>query len=114
MVLTYTSQNWTRIEQEIRKKLKEHKYSFIEVWKIVGCGEKTLRRYMDAELICPIKTSDEWYFTQEQLDKCNFIHKMKSKHYMTARAAAGLFDYMISKKCKVSIEEALKYIENYD
>ena len=112
--MSYTLQNWQKIEQEIKKKLKNHKYSFIEVWKIVDCGEKTLRRYMDAELLMPIKTSDEWYFTQQQLDKCNFIHKMKSNHYMTAKAAAGLFDYMVDKKIKIDVDKVLDCIKFYE
>lgn len=112
--MTDIAQNWQKIEQEIRKKLKNHKYSFTEVWKITGCGEKTLRRYMDAELLSPIKTSDEWYFTQEQLDKCEFIYKMKSNRHMTVKAAAGLFDYISSKKGKIDIDKVLECIKYYD
>ena len=112
--MNHTLQNWQKVEQEIKKKLKDHKYSFIEVWKIVGCGEKTLRRYMDAELLMPIKTCDEWYFTQQQLDKCNFIHKMKSNHYMTAKAAAGIFDYLVDKRYKINTDAIVEAIKYYD
>ena len=112
--MTGTVQNWHKIEQEIKKKLENHKYNFTEVWKISGCGEKTLRRYMDAELLSPIKTADEWHFTQQQLDKCIFIYKMKSNHYMTVKSAAGLFDYLSIKKCKINIQELLECIKYYE
>lgn len=104
---------WTKLDKELREKLKNYKYSFYETWNLVGCGEKTLRRYMDSYFIMPIKTSDEYKFTQEMVDKVKFIHSAKSGKYMTTWAAAALWDYMIAHKLYPDFDEVEKFIVEY-
>ena len=106
---------WKDIDKECQKQLKEHKYSFIEAWKTIGCGEKVLRRYVDAGLLTAIKTSDQWFFTQEQVNKGIFINVLRKKRRWDALTfLAGLYDYLLEHKCACDPEELIKYAEYYN
>lgn len=105
---------WTNLNEELKQKLKEHKYSFIETWKLVGCGEKTLRRYMDAGLIMPLKKSDEWLFSEKLIEKTKFIYELKSQLNVNVKVAAGLYDFLDGKRyIKPDYEKIIELSQNY-
>ena len=105
---------WTKLNEELKKKLANYRYDFTEAWKIVGCGEKTLRRYMDAQLLQPIKTSDVWYFTEQMIEKAKFIYQAKKEADVPVRVSAALYDYLIDCKKTCSFDKIKQYIENYN
>lgn len=106
--------NWHKINSDLSEKLKGHIYTFIEVWSIVGCGEKTLRRYMDRLLVTPIKTSDNWLFDEDMLAKVDFIHKCKTKLDIPVNSAAGLYDFLKANKVKQGFEDLENSIKEYN
>lgn len=106
---------WKDIDKELQKQLKEHKYSFREAWETIGCGEVVLRRYMAEGLVVAIKTSDQWYFTQDQVNKATFInHFRKKKKWGAVTFLAGLYDYLIEHNCECAPEELEEYMEKYN
>lgn len=100
--------NWHKINDELDKRLENFKYSFIQAWKIIGCGEKTLRRYVDAEYVRPIKVSDEWFFTNDMIQKCKFIHKMRYDKRSNNDNAVALYEYMEKHGIKAIYEDIFK------
>lgn len=97
--------SWNKLNDDLKKKLKDYKYTFGQACKLVGCGEKTLRRYMDAEYIQPIKISDEWLFTEDIIQKCKFIYKMRYNKLCNIATAIALYDYMEKHYVKASYDE---------
>ena len=106
--------NWLKINDDLNNRLKGHIYTFIEVWSIVGCGEKTLRRYMDRLLITPLKTSDNWLFDENMLNKVDFIHKCKTKLDIPVSTGAGLYDFLKNNKVKQGYEDLEKAVKEYE
>lgn len=98
---------WSKFNQELKEKLKDYKYSYEETWKIVGCGYKTLQRYMDRELVDPLKVSDEWLFDQERVEKVKFIYELRKHAKVPVEFSAVLFDYMKTKKSVPDYQELL-------
>lgn len=106
-------QKWKHIGEQLKTLLSEHKFTFEEAVKAIDCGEKTLRRYMDAQYVAPIKTSDEWHFTMKQIEKCRFMHDLKTRLNMQVPLAAGLYDYLDSIGHTPDTEELIKYMTFY-
>lgn len=105
---------WKDVDLDVQKQLKDHKYTFLEAWTTIGCGEKVLRRYVDAGLITAIKTSDQWYFTQQQVNKAIFINCLrKRKRWDAICFLAGLYDYLIEHKCECDPEILIEYADAY-
>lgn len=105
--------SWSQIDKELQQKLSHFIYKFPQAVAIIGCGEKVLRRYMNENLIEPIKQNDEWLFTQEIIDKANFIHKVGNPMGIDRLAAAGLYDYMKEHNCKIDIDAIRASILKY-
>lgn len=100
--------NWSKINQELQERLKNYKFSFMEAWKLIGCGEKTLRRYMEYEFIMPLKISDEWYLTSDMIDKCKFINQMRCAKRCNVWNANDLYDYMVDKGIRPIYKDIFK------
>lgn len=105
--------SWNSIDKELQKRLANHKYTYEEAVKLIGCNEKLVRRYMDRKFIIPIKVNDEWYFSQELIDKAIFIKKIGNPLGIDVAAASGLFDYMKEKGCKIDIDRITECIMRY-
>lgn len=105
--------NWEKLNKDLERKMKGFKYSFYEAVGIIGCGEKTLRRYMDDQFVKPIKVSDEWLFTNDMIDKVRFILKAKKIGYMNAYVASGLYDFLQSGKKTKDFDDIYEFIEPY-
>lgn len=105
---------WNKIDLELQEKLKDYIYTKAEALALIGCGEKTLRRYVEDQFITMIKNGKTGYFTKNDIDKSIFILKMKTNEIMNNIHAAGLYDFLIDKKCKVSFEELNEYLQRYD
>lgn len=105
--------SWNKINKELEKKLKNYKFKFDQANVIIGCDEKTLRRYISEQLICPIKISDEWQFSQEQIDKCTFIYKAKKLASVDIATSAGIYDYYKSQGMQCDFDKIFPYIQNY-
>lgn len=104
---------WSRFNQELQEKLKDYQFTYEQVWQITGCGYKTLQRYMDRELVHPIKVNDVWYFTSELLDKVKFIYELRNQARIPVEFSAALFDYMKSKKVSPDYQELLKRVPEW-
>lgn len=104
---------WRRLNQELRDKLKNYKYTYEEVWQLTGCGYKTLQRYMDRELVDPLKVSDVWYFDQVRVDKVKFIYELRKQAHIPVEAGAALFDYLLSKKVYPDYQDILNRIPEW-
>ena len=106
---------WKDIDKRVQEQLKDHKYNNVEAWKTIGCGEKVLRRYVDSGLITAIKTSDQWFFSQDQINKAIFINTLrKRKKWDSICFLAGLYDYLLEHNCPCSPEVILEYAKKYE
>lgn len=105
---------WEHIKNDVETLLSCHVYNTQETLKSIGCGEKTLRRYMDRHLIEPLKHSDEWFFTQETVDKANFIHKCKIDFNIPVIVGAAIFDFLLECKCKPTITKLKEQLNKYE
>lgn len=104
---------WSRFNQELQEKLKDYQFTYEQVWQITGCGYKTLQRYMDRELVHPIKMDDVWYFTSELLDKVKFIYELRRQARIPVEAGAALFEYIKSKKIRPDYQAVLNLMPEW-
>ena len=105
---------WEDLDTYLKDKLKDHKYTFLEAWTTIGCGEVILRRYLDGGLIEAVKEGKEWYLTQEQVNKAIFINTLRTKtKWENIKFIAGLYDYLVEHKCECSPEVLLSYADKY-
>lgn len=108
-----TKQEWNKVDKELQKRLAKHKYSFEEVVKIIGTGERVVRRYMDSQLIHPIKVSNEWKFTDDMLHKAMFIQQCRKEVGWNVESLAGLYDYLREHNIKPDIEQFIEKVQTY-
>ena len=99
MVRPSQKDKWSQLNWELREKMSQFKYTYEETWRLTGCGYKTLQRYMDRELVHPIKVSDEWLFDQNLVDKVKFIYELRKQAKVPVDFSAVLYD-MLKERCR--------------
>ena len=107
---------YRKLQEEVTQKLKNHAYSFRETVSIVGCGDKTLRRYIEAGLVRPSTSgahSNSQYFTSEQVEQLCFIFDMQKLIKAPVQLSAALYDYMKARRMRFDIQNLLDRIEDY-
>ena len=105
--------SWPSLNEYLKEQLIDHKYTTYQAWSTIGCGEKTLRRYVDAGYVTPIKVRDEWYFTEEQIQKCTFISELKKTLRADTYFLAGLYDYLKAHNIKPDESKIIEYTKAY-
>lgn len=86
--------SWLKLREDLKTKMKGYEYLFEDALTLIGCGAKTLHRYVDAEYITPIKISDNWLFTEDMINKCRFLVKSRIDRRLNNQDASALYDYM--------------------
>lgn len=107
---------YRRIQEDVTKKLRDHYYSFEDLVNIVGCGHKTMRRYIEEGIVKPATSgahSNSQFFTQEQLERANFVYDMQKLAKAPILLSAALFDYMNARRMRFDIQNLLDRIEDY-
>lgn len=107
---------YEKIQKEVTRSLKKHMYSFNELASIICCGDKTLRRYIDAGIVKPATSgsrSNSQYFNQEQLERACFVFDMQKSVKMPIYASAALFDYLNARHMRFDTQDLLDRIASY-
>lgn len=107
---------YRKLQEEVTQKLRTHYYSFKELLAVVNCGEKTLRRYIEAGIVRPATSgaySNSQYFTSEQVERTCFVYDMHKLTKAPIYLSAALFDYFKAKRVRFDIQNLLDRIEDY-
>ena len=107
---------YRKLQQDVSKMLKDHYYSFTEVMSIVGCGNKTLRRYIDKGILKPVTSgsySNSQYFTSEELERAQFVYDLQKSTKAPIEVSAAIYDYLKAKRMRFDLQNLLDRIEDY-
>lgn len=105
-----------KIQSDVTKWLKENAYSFEDMVNIVGCGNKTMNRYERAGIVKATTSganSNSRYFSQEELNKAQFVYDMYKASRTPVPVSAAIYDYLKAKRTKIDLKDILDRIEDY-
>lgn len=107
---------YRKLQYELSKRLRDHEYSFEELVNIVGCGSKTMNRYVYGGIV-KAKSSgsnkNSRYFDNEQLERACFVYDCQKALKAPPALSAAFYDYCKYKRIRIDLQNIIDRVEDY-